>query len=506
MKKENLTKMIDFFKYLIQVSILTLLFFFVYELLFRRESYFKLNRIYLLVSLALAFIIPLLHIPVPGQAIPGFLSGGSLLELTPDTELLSSSRSGGFSGINWWILLYWSGCIWILFQGFRFLFQIQRIRNGHPNIKRGKNRIVVTQNHPSFSFFGWIFLRQDPEAQQSENPILVHELAHARQLHSFDLLLTEIVHALLWFNPIIWLYKKRIREVHEYLADQEVVKSGVQVCDYIRSIQEEIMHNRYNRLASPLKSSTLKKRLIMVMKTNPRRTWWKYLMIVPVVALGISLFSFSTTVVEEKGKKVPTKFPIAKEHIKKIALEHGTEFIDPFTKEKRVHSGIDIAAKTGTPVEAMAKAKVVFAGEKGDHGNLVILMHDEHFSSMYAHLDKIKVKKGMGVQAGDIIGTVGESGKATGPHLHFEVTYDGKSVNPIKAMEKMKIEQSQKDGKVAVKAYQEKKQDEKLIIEKKLKEKLLKEKQLKEKQMKVKKFKEVEQKKKKEAQLKKKKD
>lgn len=108
---------------------------------------------------------------------------------------------------------------------------------------------------------------------------------------------------------------------------------------------------------------------------------------------------------------------------------------NPFTGKVMFHNGIDIVAKAGTPVTAPADGTVTLAGLKGDFGNLIILDHGSGYITRYAHLQSIQVEKGDRVKRGDIIGKVGNSGKSTGSHLHYEVRLNEKPVNPINLIE-----------------------------------------------------------------------
>lgn len=97
----------------------------------------------------------------------------------------------------------------------------------------------------------------------------------------------------------------------------------------------------------------------------------------------------------------------------------------------RRHDGIDIAAKNGTPIRAAGSGKIVFSGKMKGYGNLVIIRHKDDFFTVYAHNDKNKVKKGDSVRDRQLIATVGRTGRATGPHLHFEVRNGQKARNPL---------------------------------------------------------------------------
>ena len=94
------------------------------------------------------------------------------------------------------------------------------------------------------------------------------------------------------------------------------------------------------------------------------------------------------------------------------------------------HHGVDWAAKRGTPVRAAKGGKGVFRGKKRGGGRLIIIDHGQGVQTYYAHLSGFKTRKGRKVRRGELIGKVGSSGRSSGPHLHFEIRMNGKSVNP----------------------------------------------------------------------------
>ena len=103
-------------------------------------------------------------------------------------------------------------------------------------------------------------------------------------------------------------------------------------------------------------------------------------------------------------------------------------------KTTRPHRGVDYAAATGTPIKASGDGKVIWRGTKGGYGRTVILQHAGIYTTLYAHMSKYnrKVKKGSRVKQGQIIGYIGSSGLATGPHLHYEFRANGVHKNPLK--------------------------------------------------------------------------
>lgn len=107
---------------------------------------------------------------------------------------------------------------------------------------------------------------------------------------------------------------------------------------------------------------------------------------------------------------------------------------DPFNKKQARHKGVDLASRTGNKIKTMAKGKVTRAEYAGGYGNLVEVDHGNGFKTKYAHMNKIYVKKGQYVEAQDVVGEVGNTGRSTGPHLHYEVLYRGVPVDPMPFM------------------------------------------------------------------------
>jgi murein DD-endopeptidase MepM/ murein hydrolase activator NlpD len=107
---------------------------------------------------------------------------------------------------------------------------------------------------------------------------------------------------------------------------------------------------------------------------------------------------------------------------------------DPFTGERDFHPGLDISADKGTPILATADGVVQLAAPSGDYGNLVIVSHGYGLVTRYGHLSKFAVWTGKEVRRGEVLGYVGSTGRATGPHLHYEILASGKLMNPLQLL------------------------------------------------------------------------
>lgn len=132
--------------------------------------------------------------------------------------------------------------------------------------------------------------------------------------------------------------------------------------------------------------------------------------------------------IKANAKMLPIANPLPG---KSISSHYGMRR-DPILKRRAMHSGMDFRAPLGYPVKATGAGKVIAAGWNGGYGRMVDIDHGHGIVTRYAHLRKITVKKGQNINAGDIVGKVGSSGRSTGPHLHYEVRRGGKPTNPSK--------------------------------------------------------------------------
>jgi len=128
---------------------------------------------------------------------------------------------------------------------------------------------------------------------------------------------------------------------------------------------------------------------------------------------------------------IPAIQPVQNENLKRVASGFGYR-IDPFTKVRKMHNGMDFTANTGAPVYATGDGIVARADNSASgFGNHVVIRHGFGYESLYAHLSKYNCRPGQHVKRGDVIGYVGSTGRSEGPHCHYEVHKDGKVVNPL---------------------------------------------------------------------------
>lgn len=140
------------------------------------------------------------------------------------------------------------------------------------------------------------------------------------------------------------------------------------------------------------------------------------------IALGIMLCACSLSAEAQTGSIVPLA-------LTRVTSEFGYRE-NPVTGKPQQHSGLDIAAREGVDVRSIGAGAVIFAGKFGYYGNLVTVLHGKQITSLYGHLQEIRVQVGDLIAEGSIIGTVGSTGRVTGPHLHLEIRNAGIAIDP----------------------------------------------------------------------------
>ena len=129
-------------------------------------------------------------------------------------------------------------------------------------------------------------------------------------------------------------------------------------------------------------------------------------------------------------KCIPAIQPVSNKDFKKTASGYGVR-VDPIYKTTKFHEGMDFSANIGTPIYATGNGTVTKAGWQSGYGRVVVINHGYGYETLYAHMNKINVRVGQKVTRGEVIGEVGNTGKSTGPHLHYEVHVKGRVVNPV---------------------------------------------------------------------------
>jgi TonB family protein len=263
-------------------------FFLVYSIMLSRDTAYGRNRIFILMSLALAMILPQFTLqtlrPMNIQFFGKLLSEVFITSTTTGTKSLNTlSQEVGPLSIVYSI--YIIGVIIFIFKLlidlFNLLFLIIRQRNAGSRIIRFHGF-----NTAGFSAMGYIFLntRLNPE---EAGEIIRHEQNHLKQNHFIDIIFVEIIKAFQWFNPVVYLFNRSLRAIHEYQADQECLSSGVPVVNYQSLLLNQVFKSRaFNLTNSFSNPSLVKKRMIMMTKERTSAlASMKLFIALPVVGL-----------------------------------------------------------------------------------------------------------------------------------------------------------------------------------------------------------------------------
>ncbi len=277
----------------------------VYHLFLEREKMHRFNRFYLLFCLVFSLTIPFLEIPVKTDTYAIVLP---TFELNP-TEVNSTSTQ---EAVNYPLIIIWSiYSVVTLLLATRFVLNvaqfIKSVRN-NKTIKYNRATIVLLNKKVlPHTFLNYIFLnKEDYENRTIEEELYIHELTHVNQKHTLDILFAELLKTLLWFNPLLYLYKKAIQLNHEFLADESVINTSSDTISYQNLLLTKASGYTTVLLASNLNFSITKKRLIMMTKTTPRLlATVKQFAILPVFA-GLLLISCS----DETQKQDETAAPV----------------------------------------------------------------------------------------------------------------------------------------------------------------------------------------------------
>ncbi|WP_435578983.1 M56 family metallopeptidase [Gilvibacter sp.] len=265
-----------------------------YKLVLERESMHHLKRWYLLGGLVLGAIIPLItftsYVLVDGEAVIYMVRG----EESAALDQQSFWQSLDYSKILWTV--YWVG--FGLFA-IRFLWNLSKLIRSilaHPkSAKRPLFFVLLGRPVQPHTFLQYIFVNKKRfTAQAIPEEVLLHEQAHAEQLHSVDVLLAEIMQVVFWFNPLVYLIKHSILLNHEFLADQAVLKTGVPKSQYQNTLLAYLNPRTCPELASAINYSSIKKRFTLMKNSSSKKTQWaKGLLLLPLLA--VLLYSFSST-------------------------------------------------------------------------------------------------------------------------------------------------------------------------------------------------------------------
>lgn len=300
--------------YSLKVAILTTAFYLCWRMLLSKETLHRLNRFVLVlippVSMILPFCVITFHKTVIVPATETAAQAGAAMEASAPSALGAGIVA---------VAVYLAGVALVLFRILWSIWKIGRlIRSGYQAPVEGeKYRLVVTEEDVEpFSWMNFIVLsRKDYEAGNPE--IILHEQAHINLRHSQDILMTDVLTAFQWYNPFVWMLGTDLRGIHEYEADEAVLKHGIDATQYqLFLIMKSAADHGYT-LANSLRSGTIKNRIKMMIKRKTKAaSSLKALLLIPII--GLSLAATARTVTDYQTpqnpeKKAPEPFQLVEE-------------------------------------------------------------------------------------------------------------------------------------------------------------------------------------------------
>ena len=477
-------------KYILQVIICSGLFTVFYRWLLARKVSFRICRAYILITVALAIVIPALNVPMYTErgvadeifdtiTLAGTAENGHTMtesaEIAEEETLESFDRNKIVSQVHSGNYIVWiKRCLfsiyimtvlasltliilnWIKIAGLR-----KRSRLTHTEAYTlAENKEIATP----FSFLRTIFIGLEYIALEREQ-ILTHEASHIKHGHSYERVALSIIRSVFWFNPFFWMAESDLEEVQEWEADKDVLAEGHNLKVYRTTIFKQLFG--YNpEISCGLNNSLTKQRFIMMTQNQVGRgTLLRLAATLPVITAVFLAFGCGTKEAKASNEvsttltngTEATYIPMSPPCKATVSNSFGatTNASDAASS----HSGIDYVLNEGDPVYAAADGEIASITKDEGNGLMLILKHEDGIETRYSHLSKVhivshlRIEGGMmkvnntygletdadhsnqkisgKVNRGQLIGYAGSTGRATGPHLHFEVRKDGKPVDPV---------------------------------------------------------------------------
>jgi beta-lactamase regulating signal transducer with metallopeptidase domain len=326
--------------YFAKVNGLIILFYLLYLVVLRKETFYVSNRLYLLLGLVISIFLPLITFTKTVWVNPEPIS--KLIEVVPITDGKKISTVSE-TPIDWSLILsatYSLIAIIILLKvGFEiasFFYKIIRL-----NKQKESNYTLIYTNSTEnpFSFFKYIVINPTLFSKEEFEHILTHERIHAKQWHSIDVLFSKIFCAVFWINPISWLYRKAMLHNLEFIADNQSLEKIESKYEYQKTLLKVVVHQQTLGITNPFYQSLIKKRIIMLHKNQShKKNAWKYATILPLLVGFMLLFQIETVAQVKENSKVAA-YAVAEVSFSEILTKNKTdielrELEKTFTDEK----------------------------------------------------------------------------------------------------------------------------------------------------------------------------
>ena len=333
--------MLSFLMYEGKVAVALLVFYLFYRFLLKKETFHRFNRVVLVGTAVLSFLLPFCIITIHKSMEIAPVSELEVIELG-DGEIAGNTLVAGRleAAAPWWptalAVLFFAGVAFVLLRVAVSMLSLSRIiRQGECVREEDGVKIIVTDRDiDPFSWMRYIVLSQK-DWEEAHASIITHEKAHIGYRHSAELLLVDILSAFQWFNPAIWMLRADLQELHEYEADDAVLRSGANLKDYQYLLIRKAVGKSGYSVANSFNHSILKNRITMMSKSKSSAVrGLRVLYVLPLV--GLCLVSNAQTVIDYKGSNNPqTNYYASPTEIVLVVVQQGDQ-VNYLVKDEEV--------------------------------------------------------------------------------------------------------------------------------------------------------------------------
>lgn len=412
-------------EYLIKVSAILMLFYLCYKFMLNRETFFESNRSFLLLGLITAFILPLITISKYVLIEPNMIENTFRLE----ESLLQSQTIIQENPLEFITVITYMYIAGVLFFIGRFLLQFGSLVT--LLINSTKQRVssfiyVITKNLISpFSFFNWIVFNPNQFNDTELEQIITHEKVHAKQLHSIDILLAELICIILWFNPLVWFYKKDLRQNLEFIADKNAQATTNCKKSYQHLLLKTSVPNYQLALTNNFYNSSIKKRIVMLHKNKSHnRNQLKFLLVLPVLTLFLMSFNIKEVYIEATSSQAATS----------AITEESKPESKPVSKSKKIISNNNVT-KSNTVLKQDIVAYFI-------ESSFTDAKLDEVITKLKAHGITLKIK-GVKRNSANEITSIKIDAKTDNSNANFSISNDS-------AIKTIKITYNAKNNSISI--------------------------------------------------------
>ncbi|MBT8318703.1 MAG: M56 family metallopeptidase, partial [Gramella sp.] len=298
-------------QYFSEVILFQLIFLLIYQFLLQRETFFNLNRAYLLLTPVIAFFIPFVSISslrdIATESLLQDFTNKTVISLPEvflngnTTAIEASTTAGGAVNFNWLIILYLTGVLIALSLFIYKIWKLEKIKNSSRPLENYDTFIYeVPNSDAAFTYFNNLFVGENISNKDREQ-ILIHELVHLNEKHGIDLAIFEIMKIIFWFNPLVYIFQSKLAMLHEFIADQNTIKQSGKKQYFEQLLNSAFGTQSISFINQFFNHSLIKKRIVMLQKSKSSQlAKLKFILVIPLILAMLTYVACS----EDPNKSV----------------------------------------------------------------------------------------------------------------------------------------------------------------------------------------------------------